>query len=128
MSRPPCTLCDQPSVAMHHLTGRLLDPLLEMPLCHDHHWFVHDDWWTAGVGAKVGEDEPALDTLLHGLAKRLRRIAMFLGRLAEMNLFTPLSALLAEALACWADDVEVCIDRLDNAVPCWQSAAYWDRE
>ncbi len=125
MKRPHCLLCGQPSVAQHHLTGRRLDPSLATPVCHDHHYFVHDDWWTHGVGAKPGNDEQAPPTVLHAMHLRLRRLAMFLGRLVELGLFRPLSDWLAEALSRWGDEMQSCVIRLDADGPSWRSTLRW---
>lgn len=125
MTRPACTLCAEASVASHHLTGRTLDAPLVAAVCHTHHYFIHDDWWTHGVGAKLGKAEPPPTTVLHAMYKRLRRLSMFLGRLAEHQLFSPLSDRLAEAFAGWADEIDTCIHRLDAAVPSWQSVLTW---
>jgi len=125
MNRPPCQLCDAVSVANHHLTGRTLDPSLTGSVCHDHHYLVHDDWWTHGVGAKPGRYEPTPPTVLHAMYTRLRRLSMFLGRLAELGMFSPLSTRLAETFAGWAGEIDTCIHRLDAAVPSWQSVLTW---
>lgn len=125
MSAPRCVVCGRPADDDHHLTGARLDPYLQLPHCHDHHELNHDDWNTAGVPAKnrgrgdQDDDQPA--TFLHGLYRRLRRLAMFLGRLAERGVFWPLSTLLAAALAGWALGLRRCIEALDAGVPGW-----WD--
>lgn len=123
MSARACVVCGRPAADDHHLTGSKLDPDLTLPHCHDHHELNHDDWWTAGVGAKRpkarNDDEDTPATFLHGLYLRLRRLAMFLGRLVEAGLFLPLSSLLASALAGWAVRLRGCIDALDAGKPGW---------
>jgi hypothetical protein len=99
MSARTCIVCGRPPDVEHHLTSSRLDPALLLPHCHDHHELIHDDWNTAGVPAKnrnrTDEDEDHPPTFLHGLYPRLRRLALWLGRLDEAGLFQPVAGLLA---------------------------------
>ena len=121
-----CVICGQPAVDDHHLTGSRLDPPLMLPHCHDDHELAHDDWNTAGVPAKnrrlndSDDDQPP--TVLHALYLRLRRLALWLGRLAEHGVWQPVSGLLAAALARWAGGLERCINGLDETAPSWRHA------
>src|SRR5829696_6353771 len=121
-----CVICGQPAVVDHHLTGWRLDPALMLPHCHDHHELVHDDWNTAGVPAKnrrfndSDDDQPP--TVLHGLYLRLRRLGLWLGRLAEDGVWQPVTGLLAAAVSRWATSLERCIGGLDASVPSWRHA------
>jgi len=120
-----CIVCGAPAADDHHLVGARIDGELTAGHCHDHHELVHDDWWTGGVGAKrslgsqVDQDQPA--TFLHRLLFALRRLAMWLGRLAERGLFLPVSESLAAALARWAAGLSQCIAALDAELPGWQA-------
>lgn len=119
--RPPldtCLYCDSIEVQWHHPTGVDIDPKYVVPLCHDHHRGVEDDWHTAGAGAKT---EPL--SALHGLQLGLQRWAMLVGRLARAglcsDLLNPLARWLAEkaALIAWV------IERLTCRYgPHWSSA------
>ncbi len=125
MSARSCIICGRPAADDHHLTGRALDPALSLWHCHDHHELAHDDWNTAGVPAKNRQrddrDEDSPPTVLHALYLRLRRLAMWLGRLAEHGVFTPIAALLAAALARWATSLAQCIAGLDAHLPGWRT-------
>jgi len=127
MTARTCILCGRRAADDHHLTGARLDPQLMLPHCHDHHELAHDDWNTAGVPAKArqrnDQDEETTPTALHALYLRLRRLAMWLGRLAEHGVFEPIAGLLAATLAGWATELAAVIDRLDGRVPGWRTAA-----
>jgi hypothetical protein len=119
----PCLCCDRGPGRRHHLTGRAadgsyLDPDLCGRLCATCHPLVHEDWNTAGVS-----DEISPDTFLDSLELRLRRTAIFLGRLAAE---TPdplgeLLAALAVALACWAVGLANAMSALDDTFPTWRT-------
>jgi hypothetical protein len=120
----PCLFCGQHGCAEHHATGRdedgtYLDPDLRGRLCEKTcHPLVHDDWNTAGVRDRV---TPA--TFLDSLLLRLRRTALFLGRLAP-NIPGPLGELLArlaEALAVWAASLATALAALDATFPTWRT-------
>jgi hypothetical protein len=121
MSARTCIVCGRSADDDHHLTGSVLDPMLLLPHCHDHHELMHDDWWTAGVGAKRRrgvEMEPAPATFLDGLYLRLRRLALWLGRLAEAS--RPISGPLAAAVAGWSTDLLRCLNALDAGWASWR--------
>ncbi len=126
MSARVCIVCGRRAVDDHHITGSRLDPRLSFWHCHDHHELSHDDWNTAGVPAKnrqrddTDDDQPP--TVLHALYLRLRRLAMWLGRLAEHGVFEPIAGRLAAALARWARSLAACIAGLDAHVPGWRAA------
>ena len=125
MNRPPCAFCGRRSVDEHHVCGHCVDAELTFPHCHDHHELLHDDWWTAGVGAKRASgsqqdlDLPA--TKLHRLYLALRRAALWLGRLAANGLFEPLAGQFAAALGRWAADLLAVMTVLDSALPQWRT-------
>jgi len=125
MTRLPCTFCGRRSVDEHHVCGRQVDAALTFPHCHDHHELAHDDWWTAGVGAKRPSgsqqdlDEPP--TVLHLLHLALRRAGLWLGRLAANGLFEPLAAPFATALAGWAASLLEAMNALDAVFPQWST-------
>lgn len=125
MNARVCIICGRRASDDHHVTGRSLDPQLSFWHCHDHHELAHDDWNTAGVPAKKRQrddrDEDAPPTVLHALVFRLRRLAMWLGRLAEAGVFEPIAAALASALARWAAELEACIQSLDARLSGWRA-------
>ncbi len=125
MSARSCIVCGRPAADDHHLTGARLDPELALPHCHDHHELAHDDWNTAGVPAKDrqynDQHEETAPTVLHALYLRLRRLAMWLGRLAEHGVFAPIAGLVAAALARWASALAGCIAGLDAHLPGWRA-------
>jgi hypothetical protein len=109
MSRRLCALCDWRAIqAGHHVTAEILDPDLLVDVCHNHHMLVHDDWLTAGVGAKRMPDN-----VLERLELRLRRVALFLGRLQATGFGGEFIRLLAVSIGQWADEVAWIIRMLD---------------
>lgn len=127
MNARVCLICGRNAHDDHHVTGRSLDPQLSFWHCHDHHELLHDDWNSAGVPAKDRQrddrDGDTTPTVLHALVLRLRRLAMWLGRLAEAGVFEPVAAALAYALARWATELEACIHRLDAQVSGWRAVS-----
>lgn len=93
-------------VQLHHPTGREWDPDIVVPLCHDHHRLVEDDWHPAGVAAKIRPE-----TTLHQLRAGLLRWAMLVGRLAEHHL-----PVLLVPLARWLAATAMRIDRVISAL------------
>jgi hypothetical protein len=117
-----CLLCREPDTCRHHLTGRdaggaYLDPALQSPLCPSCHPLAHEDWNTAGV-----RDRITPTTLLDSLQLRLRRTALFLGRLAPTipGPVGQLMAGLAEAMASWAGQLALALAALDATFPTWR--------
>ncbi len=127
MNARVCVICGRRASDDHHVTGRSLDPQLSFWHCHDHHELLHDDWNTADVPAKNRQrddrDGDAPPTLLHALVFRLRRLAMWLGRLAEAAVFEPIANPLACALARWAVELEAFIVGLDAQLPGWRAVS-----
>lgn len=101
----------------HHPTGSRWDPEIILPLCHDHHMLVHDDWQRAGVGPEV---EPP--TMLHVLAMTLHRWGMLIGRLAHEGRVPNLLIPLADWLTAKAEQIQRFIDGLDRGLgPTWRA-------
>jgi hypothetical protein len=118
--RLPCVICGRPSVDYHHVTQRQIDPDVVLPLCHDHHELMGDDWHTAGI-----PPETEAPTVLHQLELGLRRWAMLIGRAAVHPLLAPAAPLLrvlAAWMAKWAARLRACIAGLDQACPEWRQA------
>jgi hypothetical protein len=118
--RKPCVLCARPSVDAHHVTQHGIDFELTLPLCHDHHEVVHDDWRGADVAADV-----APETLLHALQLGMERLAMIAGRAAATEALEPareMLAALATWLAKWASRLIGAIAALDAGAPGWREA------
>lgn len=105
-----CLMCGAPAEHWHHITGRDLDPKLEVPLCTDCHKFLHDDWYTAGIGK---EDRPP--TLLKVMELRHQRTGMFLARLIGSGQYPQELTVLGAHFAMWAQQMRQAI--LD-AAPC----------
>jgi hypothetical protein len=123
MTENDCLYCGGEKTCRHHLTGRdledvYLDPDLWGRLCGSCHPLLHEDWNTADVGDRTS---PA--TFLDSLYLRLRRTALFLGRLAPA-LPAPFDgpvARLAEALALWAVQLAATLTFLDSTSPTWRT-------
>lgn len=102
----------------HHPTGRgggrYFDPDFTVPVCHDDHALVHDDWYSAGAADTW--DPP---TLVHLLEVSFRRVGMLLGRLAAEGVLAALTAPLAAWLAKSADRLETVRGALDVGAPGW---------
>jgi hypothetical protein len=111
-----CLLCGQPAVNDHHPTGARWDPETMVPLCHNHHMLVHDDWHTGGVGPDL---VPV--TTLHARAMLMKRWAMLLGRAAAEGLLPVLLVPLAAWLAKHASAQLADCAALDREVPGWQA-------
>jgi hypothetical protein len=115
-------ICGAPSSRVHHLTGRgydgaYLDPELRASLCHDDHELCHEDLRNARVDRPL---ESA--TLVERLERGLRRVAMFVARLAEacgQQFLAALAAWLATGAAILAQHVAF----LDARYPDWRDAA-----
>ncbi len=115
-----CCLCARPARELHHLTQRDLDPETVLPLCHDHHQMMDDDWNTAGIRANL---QPA--TCLHAWQLRLQRMAMFFQRLAAGS-ENPLAATICITVGRWlakgALELKLIIEVFDQRFPGWQEA------
>ncbi len=134
MTAGKCVFCGRGTRIEHHITGRALDVNLAFPHCHNHHTWMHDDWFSAGAGAKAlrverssvhQEDPEAVErppTVLHVLYLRLRRLGMWLGRLAAQGISPPLTEPLARSIAQWANALARCIAALDAHQPGWGNA------
>src|SRR4051794_33182501 len=81
-----CAICGAEPCQGHHLTGtdaddrNYLDPDFIVPLCHDDHVLVHDDWHTHGL-----QRAPERLSHLELIELALRRIAVLVGRFAEAH-------------------------------------------
>src|SRR6516165_530675 len=118
-----CLCCDRERGRRHHVTGRAadgsyLDPELWGRQCATCHPLIHEDWNTASV-----RDEISPDTFLDSLELRLRRTAIFLGRLSAQTP-SPLGDFLdalAAAMACWAVGLANAMSALDDTFPTWRT-------
>ena len=113
-----CALCSRPAVNFHHVVGALLDPVFGVPLCHNCHSRVDDDWNTTRLNAKA-----VPDNRLELLEWRLRRAAMFFGVAAVAWPSDPMRVLLAAAaggLALWAFELRRDMAKLDAEQPGWR--------
>jgi len=113
-----CCFCGDTEVPMHHPTQDIWDPAIVVPVCHDHHMLIHDDWYTAGIGPKA---EPP--TVLHVLAMNMHRWAMLLGRLSASSYMPEVLSPLATWLITWAAILRAACDALDTSFPQWRSLA-----
>lgn len=117
-----CLACAEPADHGHHVTGRgpdhdQLDPDLTVPLCHEHHVLMHQDLRAADI------DNPTNSaTVPERLYRRLSRVALLLGRLAE---FLPSAwiANAARAVRCWANELGGFVAALDNWNLGWRDIA-----
>jgi hypothetical protein len=122
-----CLFCGKPKDDAHHATARAanrayLDPDLDPPQCHSHHELDGDDLRTAGLA-----NPATAGTAIESVAVRLRRAAIFLGRLigfladcapGELGEFL---TQLARSLQCWADDLDRTVAALDRYSPEWRA-------
>ncbi len=101
-----CAVCGREgNWQLHHLTGtdhqrEYLDRGMTVPLCHDHHTLVHDDWKTLGI--------EEIDRALHPAevaALRLRRCSAVLARIGSGMSPQAVVAVLLEPMARWADEL-----------------------
>ena len=117
-----CAICGlEGSWRPHHPTGRddqgiYLDPLLTLPLCHDHHTLCHDDWNTLDL-AKV---ELRL-TLLDRVEMRLLRWAEALARIDAGQGGGTIWGKAAAAINEWARELHRFRRALDDLYPDWRS-------
>jgi hypothetical protein len=122
-----CLICGAGECDGHHATGRApngryLDPDVKLPLCHDHHELVGDDWRTLGVGDRKPRNLPKQDlSLIEQVELRLRRAAVVAGRLAAEHPDWPWLAALARALKRWADELARHIAAQDRRDPDWRT-------
>lgn len=105
MSASECLWCGERADDEHHLTGRdphrqYLDEELTAPLCHSDHELAHDELRLAGI------DTPptAPWSAVVAVEFRLKRLALFLGGLAE-HWQHPFWERLAAAVRSWADEL-----------------------
>jgi hypothetical protein len=117
-----CQVCRRaPGQRDHHVTGRgqdgeYLDSELKPPLCHDDHELCHEDLRRAGL------DRPCqARTFVERVEYRLRRVALFFGRLAEADRNQLFYAWLAQRLEVWANDLARHIASLDRYLPAWRT-------
>jgi hypothetical protein len=117
-----CPITGQRPERSHHLTGRgsdgqQLDDELTAPVSHNAHELVHEDLRNAGIDKRL-----EMDSVPERLERRLRRVGLFLGRVAES--VPPFSWMLALARACqhWADELGGWVYRLDATCPGWRLA------
>lgn len=116
-----CALCGGPCGRRHHLTGRddedrYLDPEFTIPVCHDDHELVHDDWRTLEVLEVHGRL-----TFVDRVELRLRRAAVFAARLAAARPEQGIWRSVATALARWADELARARRRFDERDPLWRA-------
>ncbi len=115
-----CAITGGPAERGHHLTGRgpdgeQLDEELTAPVGHDGHELVHEDLRREGL------DKPLeADTVPERMERRLRRVGLFMGRVAEA--VPPLAWLMALARSCarWADELAGFVRALDSWNPGWR--------
>jgi hypothetical protein len=115
-----CGLCGRPAVDRHHVTGRgasgkYLDPAFTVALCHDDHELVDADLRSLGIQGPSGGV-----SFLDGLALRLRRLSMMLGRVEGDGLLAWFALIAAAALSSWAEQLERVIAAFDGALPGWR--------
>jgi hypothetical protein len=115
-----CEFCGKTVERRHHPTGkdhrnRYLDPELVVPVCHDDHELVHDDWRTLAIEA-VAEPQ----TFVEQVEIRLRRLAATLARWDEALGGGTFLNVLAAALTGWADELAAFLRRLDTRDPTWR--------
>ena len=120
--------CGKRADELHHPTARVagdgspyLDPDFRVPACHDDHALAGDDQ------LRMTDIEPNLSredaTILDRIEVRLRRVAAFGGRIAEVLPVAALVALiagLATHLDRWANELASAIGILDAAMPGWR--------
>lgn len=116
-----CALCDQQVAHQHHLTGRgvdhlYLDPTLTVGLCQPHHALLHSQ-----LAACDLEQPLTATTPFERVARRLARVATFLGRLFEITGCRWLGAL-ATSIVDWTRDLGNGVVALDAWDPRWRSA------
>lgn len=112
-----CLLCDSPAdYREHHPTGKRWDPDVLVPLCHDHHMAVHDDWDRAGVGPKV---QPP--TWLHAQVVTMRRWAMLLGHCVDLGKLPDLTGPLADWFSVNAQRLDIAVTALDSLGEVWRA-------
>lgn len=119
---PTCPLCGKPRHHGHHLTGRghdgeQLDPEFIAPLCRQDHLLIHNDLRQQGI------DNPVVaNTAPERVERRLRRVALFLARVAEVLGLRWVTGAV-EAICGWADELALFVAALDNWNPGWRGAA-----
>jgi hypothetical protein len=105
----------------HHVTGRgadgqYLDAELTAPVCHDDHELCHEDLRNADL------DRPCrARTLVERVEYRLRRMALFFGRMAEANRNDFFYGWLARRLEVWANELARHVAGLDRYFPAWRT-------
>lgn len=111
-----CCVCDQaPMKQWHHLTGctptsrEFLDPGLIVPVCDRCHEDLHEDLRREGLDRLT----KPLD-LIATIAHRLRRLALFLSKLAGTNA-SSIWAVIADHLQLWADELTTAVKELAHA-------------
>lgn len=124
---PQCEFCARPKDYGHHYTGRdggeqdaYLDPEFVIDLCHDHHYFVHDDLFTTGLDDEHTEGPL---TFFDRVEMRLRRAAVAFARLAHALPGQGLWGVLALVFTKWADDIAEGMHVLDERYPDWRGDA-----
>lgn len=127
MSDSVC-FCGRPADELHHPTARVagdgtpyLDPEFRVPACHDDHALAGDDQ------LRMADVEPDLAredvTIIDRVEVRLRRVAAFSGRIAEVLPLAALVTLIAgwgTHLERWANELASAIAILDAAMPGWR--------
>lgn len=121
-----CEICGEPADHLHHPTGRdhlgrYLDRQLVLPVDHDHHEFLHDDWRHENLNELR---QPR--TIVEYVAIRLRRLAMNLGRWDQALGGNTFFGRLADAMQCWAEDLDAHVRLLDARFSAWrEEEGFW---
>lgn len=120
MTGRACLRCGAPATVRHHPTGRLdsryHDAALVVALCDACHGAEH----AARRALGLEHDGPAPETMVERAALVLRRIAVTLGRLAELPALGAFLDGLAQLLARFAEGLDGHVAALDVAVPGWR--------
>jgi hypothetical protein len=115
-----CAFCGSAACDLHHPTGKdadneYLDPDLRIPVCHNDHELIHDDWHTLGLHDAL----PGLSRL-ELIELGLRRLAIATSRFAEAHPDWSWAAGIAVAFGRWADELAAELRARDARDPGWR--------
>ena len=115
-----CAICGAEACDLHHLSGtdaedRYLDPEFVVPLCHDDHEQIHDDWHTLGL-----HRAPERLSRPERIEIALRRLAVATGRFAEAHPEWTWAAEWANTFTRWADELAADLRARDSRDPGWR--------